>query len=253
MDSRADLCEALRSDRRRHFCVEGARRGCVPESRHVACRQAFGRSRRQSQTPIRSRRRRGITAKLDCASFASRSTKPRQGRSGSAKSNSTAFAWPPVSIAAPFACSRETGSTGATNIRAIAALTNIKASPAYLDGELCGIDAFGPPSFACTEAASDGERGAHLVYYAFDLMHLDGGDISELPLLECKAMLERLIPAAPACSSTATSSATASFFVRMRQARLRGHDLKDRRHPLYSRTLRALAKGKMAGRHLEPR
>jgi ATP-dependent DNA ligase len=41
---------------------------------------------------------------------------------------------------------------------AIAALTNIKASPAYLDGELCGIDAFGPPSFACTQ--SSGKRSS---------------------------------------------------------------------------------------------
>jgi ATP-dependent DNA ligase len=37
------------------------------------------------------------------------------------------------------------------------------------------------PSFANTQAATDGEREVRLVYYAFDLLHLDGRDVSELP------------------------------------------------------------------------
>jgi bifunctional non-homologous end joining protein LigD len=41
-----------------------------------------------------------------------------------------------------------------------------------------------------TQAASDGERGVRLVYYAFDLLHLDGWDVSGLPLIERKALLE---------------------------------------------------------------
>jgi ATP-dependent DNA ligase len=57
---------------------------------------------------------------------------------------------------------------------AIAALANLNLKTAYLDGELCGVDAAGLPSFAQTQAATDGERGARLVYYAFDLLHLGG-------------------------------------------------------------------------------
>jgi ATP-dependent DNA ligase len=76
---------------------------------------------------------------------------------------------------------------------AIAALANLKVKTAYLDGELCGVDDTGLPSFAHTQAATDGERGVRLVYYAFDLLHLDGRNVSALPLIERKALLEPLI------------------------------------------------------------
>jgi bifunctional non-homologous end joining protein LigD len=76
---------------------------------------------------------------------------------------------------------------------AIAALANLNVKTAYLDGELCGVDESGLPSFAHTQAARDGESGARLVYYAFDLLHLDGRDVSRLPLIERKALLEPLI------------------------------------------------------------
>ena len=61
---------------------------------------------------------------------------------------------------------------------AIAALANLNVKTAYLDGELCGVDEAGLPTFAHTQAATDGERNVQLVYYAFDLLHLDGRDIS---------------------------------------------------------------------------
>jgi ATP-dependent DNA ligase len=57
---------------------------------------------------------------------------------------------------------------------AVAALANVNVRTAYLDGELCGVDEKGLPSFAHTQAATDGEREVHLVYYAFDLLHLGG-------------------------------------------------------------------------------
>jgi DNA ligase D-like protein (predicted ligase) len=76
---------------------------------------------------------------------------------------------------------------------AVAALANLKVKTAYIDGELCGVDHDGLPSFAHTQAATDGESGARLVYYAFDLLHLDGRDLSRLPLIERKLHLEPLI------------------------------------------------------------
>ena len=76
---------------------------------------------------------------------------------------------------------------------AIAALTNLSVKTAYIDGELCGVDDAGLPSFARTQAATDGERDVHLVYYAFDLLHLGGWDISGLALIERKALLEPLV------------------------------------------------------------
>jgi bifunctional non-homologous end joining protein LigD len=52
----------------------------------------------------------------------------------------------------------------------VAALANLNVKTAYLDGELCGVDDAGLPSFAQTQAATDGERDARLVYYGFDLL-----------------------------------------------------------------------------------
>jgi DNA ligase D-like protein (predicted ligase) len=80
---------------------------------------------------------------------------------------------------------------------AIAALANLNVKTAYLDGELCGVDGAGLPSFAHTQAATDGERGVQLVYYAFDILHIDGRDVSRMPLIERKALLEPLIAGKP--------------------------------------------------------
>jgi DNA ligase D-like protein (predicted ligase) len=80
---------------------------------------------------------------------------------------------------------------------AIEPLANVKAKAAYIDGELCGVDNAGLPSFAQTQAATDGERGVRLVYYAFDLLHLEGQDISRLPLIERKALLDPLVAGKP--------------------------------------------------------
>jgi ATP-dependent DNA ligase len=55
------------------------------------------------------------------------------------------------------------------NTNTIVALANLNVKNAYIDGELCGVDAAGLPSFAHTQAATDGEHDVHLVYYAFDL------------------------------------------------------------------------------------
>jgi DNA ligase D-like protein (predicted ligase) len=77
------------------------------------------------------------------------------------------------------------------------ALANLNAKTAYLDGELCGVDDAGLPSFAQTQAATDGEREVRLIFYAFDLLHLAGLDVSNLPLIERKALLETLVANKP--------------------------------------------------------
>jgi len=72
----------------------------------------------------------------------------------------------------------------------IAALAKVPVKSAYLDGELCGIGDDGLPSFSQTQAATDGSRGMRLVYYVFDLLHLDGRDTAGLPLIERKGLLK---------------------------------------------------------------
>jgi ATP-dependent DNA ligase len=51
------------------------------------------------------------------------------------------------------------------------------------------------PSFSQSQAASDGSRGFPLVYFPFNVLHLDGHHIASLPLIERKALLERLVAA----------------------------------------------------------
>jgi DNA ligase D-like protein (predicted ligase) len=80
---------------------------------------------------------------------------------------------------------------------ALTALAAVRAKTAYLDGELCGVGDDGLPNFAETQAATDGARGVRLVFYAFDLLHLDGRDTAALPLVERKALLEPIVAGIP--------------------------------------------------------
>jgi bifunctional non-homologous end joining protein LigD len=58
--------------------------------------------------------------------------------------------------------------------KAVAALP---ATRAYLDGELCGVFPDGITSFGMIQAASDAGNAAGLVFFIFDLLHLDGEDL----------------------------------------------------------------------------
>lgn len=69
----------------------------------------------------------------------------------------------------------------------------VRTKIAYLDGELCGVGTDGLPSFAEMQAATDGAGGVRLVFYAFDLLHLDGRDTARLPLTERKALLQPIV------------------------------------------------------------
>ena len=75
----------------------------------------------------------------------------------------------------------------------------LKALPverAYLDGELCAVRADGTTSFSLMQAATEGQ-GERLVYFAFDLLHLDGEDLLLKPFLERKARLGEVLKGAP--------------------------------------------------------
>src|SRR5260370_16336005 len=72
-------------------------------------------------------------------------------------------------------------------------VSSIGARQAYLDGELCGVRHDGVTSFSMIQAASDNGDGAALVLFLFDLLYLDGEDISARPLIERKARLAPLL------------------------------------------------------------
>ena len=75
-----------------------------------------------------------------------------------------------------------------------AAVASLGARQAYLDGELCGVFPDGITSFGMIQAASDAGNAAGLVFFIFDLLHLDGDDVSARPLIERKARLAALLP-----------------------------------------------------------
>src|SRR5882762_1370026 len=74
-----------------------------------------------------------------------------------------------------------------------AAVASLTARQAYLDGELCGVFPDGITSFSMIQAASDAGNAAGLVYFIFDLLHLDGDDTGARPLIERKARLAALL------------------------------------------------------------
>jgi bifunctional non-homologous end joining protein LigD len=74
--------------------------------------------------------------------------------------------------------------------KAVAALP---AQSAMLDGELVVEDANGVSSFAMLQSDLKDRRGDRLVYWVFDLLYLDGRDLTREPLLERKVALRRLL------------------------------------------------------------
>ena len=76
--------------------------------------------------------------------------------------------------------------------RTIEALRSLKVKSAYLDGELCALNADGLPVFSRLQAAMDEGNTDQLVFFAFDLLFLNGKSTAQLPLLKRKERLERL-------------------------------------------------------------
>ncbi|HVY25161.1 MAG TPA: DNA ligase D [Polyangiaceae bacterium] len=74
-----------------------------------------------------------------------------------------------------------------------AALEQLKVDSAVLDGELVALDEHGVSRFQSLQSSLNAESDGALVYYAFDLLHLAGEDITERPLLERKSLLRELL------------------------------------------------------------
>ncbi len=74
-----------------------------------------------------------------------------------------------------------------------AALKDLPVGTAYLDGELCGVRPDGTTSFSIIQAASDSGNADALVFFLFDLLFLEGEDLTGLPLSERKARLATVL------------------------------------------------------------
>ncbi len=70
----------------------------------------------------------------------------------------------------------------------------LKVRAALIDGEAVVLDADGKSSFQALQGALKGAP-ATIDYYAFDLLELDGEDLTGLPLVDRKARLKAILPA----------------------------------------------------------
>jgi bifunctional non-homologous end joining protein LigD len=70
----------------------------------------------------------------------------------------------------------------------------IKARNAVLDGEVVALGKSGMPAFYDLM-----RRRSRIVYFAFDLLWLDGEDLRDLPLLQRKKLLRSIIPRKASC------------------------------------------------------
>jgi bifunctional non-homologous end joining protein LigD len=86
------------------------------------------------------------------------------------------------------------GEDWTTRFQSVAnAVAGLPVSRALFDGEVCVVESDGTTSFqALQNALGEGEARA-VTYFVFDLVHLDGYDLSAVPLLERKKLLARLL------------------------------------------------------------
>ena len=76
----------------------------------------------------------------------------------------------------------------------IAALKGLRVGTALIDGELVVETESGASDFSALQADLSEGRSDRFVFYAFDLLHLDGYDLRAAPLVARKAALEQLLP-----------------------------------------------------------
>jgi bifunctional non-homologous end joining protein LigD len=74
-----------------------------------------------------------------------------------------------------------------------AAVKQLDASTVLIDGEVVIADEKGISSFSGLQAALKAGEQKAFIYYVFDLLHVDGRDLTELPLVERKAALAQLV------------------------------------------------------------
>lgn len=77
----------------------------------------------------------------------------------------------------------------------VGALQALSVGTAQLDGELVVESTAGASDFSALQADLSAGRSGRFVFYAFDLLYLDGYDLRGVALIERKRMLERVIGA----------------------------------------------------------
>jgi bifunctional non-homologous end joining protein LigD len=77
------------------------------------------------------------------------------------------------------------------------ALRELPVENAWLDGEVVAIDREGKVSFQALQNMMREGKSAQLAFYVFDLMYLNGFDLTALPLVERKRLLKEVMDRVP--------------------------------------------------------
>ncbi|HRN87284.1 DNA ligase D [Hyphomicrobium sp.] len=79
----------------------------------------------------------------------------------------------------------------------VTALAELPAESALIDGEIVVEAGAGASDFSALQADLSAGRSDRFVFYVFDALYLDGYDIRDLPLIERKERLARVVETAP--------------------------------------------------------
>src|SRR5258708_27473029 len=107
------------------------------------------------------------------------------------------------------------------------AVSQLRAKTVLLDGEIVALDASGRPSFQALHHAN--LDGLSIVYYAFDLLHLNGRDLTRAPLDDRRAALRDVIGGSDVLLSDALPGTPAQIVAAVRRVQLGGDGAKRRR------------------------
>jgi len=111
------------------------------------------------------------------------------------------------------------------------AVAGVRARDAVVDGEIVALDAEGRPSFQALHHWS--VEGLSLVYYAFDLLYLNGRDLTRRPLDERRAALREAVAGSGVLLSEPLPGAPEQIAVAVRALGLEGVIAK-RRQSIYT-------------------
>ena len=89
------------------------------------------------------------------------------------------------------------------------AASGLRAQSAVVDGEIVALDEQGRPSFQALHHAAT--EGLSIVYYAFDLLHVNGRDLIREPLDERRAALREVVEGSDVLLSEALPGSAAQI------------------------------------------
>jgi bifunctional non-homologous end joining protein LigD len=108
------------------------------------------------------------------------------------------------------------------------AVRGINPDSAVIDGEVVAVDSKGCPSFQALQNRASSGRKWQIVYYAFDLLSLEGEDMTKKPLRERKEKLRTVLRGSDVRYNAELSGSIAAIVATVQSAGLEGIVAKQR-------------------------